>query len=56
MEKITKEELQEKVLGTPLSDDELEKVSGGARNSCHYKCLQIEDTVLRNICIQDCYK
>ena len=29
MEKITKEELFEKIGGTPLSDDELEQVAGG---------------------------
>ena len=32
MEKITKEELMEKFLGVPLTDDELEKVSGGTNN------------------------
>ena len=34
MEKITKEELMEKFLGVPLTDDELEKVSGGTDNFC----------------------
>ena len=39
MEKITKEELMEKFLGVPLTDDELEKVSGGI--DCYDKCDRI---------------
>lgn len=30
MEKITKDELLEKLGGVPLSDDEMEKIAGGA--------------------------
>ena len=39
MEKITKEELMEKLLNNQLSDDELEKVSGAAPNWELNNCL-----------------
>ena len=54
MEKITKEELLEKLGGTLLRDDELENISGGARNLCHNKCNQIEDTAAKNTCLRSC--
>ena len=38
MEKITKEELLNKLGGVALSDDELEKVSGGGGEDCALKC------------------
>ena len=38
MEKITKEELLEKLGGEALSDDELGKVSGGSYNDCYLHC------------------
>ena len=41
MEKITKEELFEKIGGTPLSDDELEQVAGGF--TCEQSCQFLYD-------------
>ena len=48
MEKITKEELLEKLGGTPLSDDELEKVNGGRlirQDDGTYYCTRCRKTV-----------
>ena len=51
MEKITKEELQEK-FGVPLSDDELENVAGGGgcRTVCHYNSAMPFEQCLRELC------
>ena len=35
MEKITKEELLEKLGGQPVNDEELEQVSGGVCDQCY---------------------
>ena len=45
MEKITKKELQEKLFGTQLSDDELEKIAGSSSDECFQKCLTMSRTM-----------
>ena len=59
MEKITKEELLEKIGGTPLSDDELEMVSGGNTESqkqciAENNCNNINQWPLKKSCIMHC--
>ena len=56
MEKITKEELLEKLGRIPLSDDELEKIAGGDTNQClnANNCHGIEEWALKKACIMHC--
>ena len=55
MEKITKEELMEKLGGENLSEEELEKVSGGDKQ-CEDTCLFLYDygSPLYISCIGSC--
>ena len=55
MEKITKEELMEKLGGENLSDEELEKVSGGDQQ-CLDTCLFLydQDSPLYISCVGGC--
>lgn len=60
MEKITKEELMEKLLNKQMSDDELELIAGGSEiNDCLKDCLKLPPNVpsyVLQACVQNCVK